>query len=78
MEISVENLNGKQKAAILVIALGVEAASQIFKHMKDKDVERLSIEVANMKDVSSTVMEAVVEEFYQMVMAPGIYLFRRP
>lgn len=69
MEISVESLTGKQKAAILIIAIGVEAASQIFKNLKDKDIEKLSIEIANMKDVPSTVMEAVVEEFYQMIMA---------
>ena len=69
MEISVENLTGKQKASILIIAIGVEAASQIFKNLKDKDIEKLSIEIANMKDVPSTVMEAVVEEFYQMIMA---------
>ena len=69
MELSVENLTGRQKAAILIISIGVESASQIFKNLKDKDIEKLSIEVANMKDVPSTVMETVVEEFYQMIMA---------
>jgi len=69
MEIAIENLTGKQKAAILIIAVGLEAASAIFKHVKDKDVEKLSVEIANMKDISSNVMEAVVEEFYQMIMA---------
>ena len=68
-EISVENLTGRKKAAILIISIGIEAASQIFKNLKDKDVEKLSIEVANMKDIPATVMEAVIEEFYQMVMA---------
>lgn len=68
-EISVENLTGRQKASILIISIGIEAASQIFKNLKDKDVEKLSIEVANMKDIPATVMEAVIEEFYQMVMA---------
>ncbi|RKY86910.1 flagellar motor switch protein FliG [candidate division KSB1 bacterium] len=69
MEISLENLTGRQKAAILIIAIGPESASQIFKNLKDKDIEKLSIEVASMKDIPSTVMEAVVEEFYQMIMA---------
>ena len=69
MQISVETLTGRQKAAILIIAIGVESASQIFKHMKDKDIEKLSVEIANMRDVSSAVMEAVIEEFYQMIMA---------
>jgi len=66
---TVDSLTGRQKAAILLIAVGTEAASQIFKHVKDKDVERLAVEIAQMKDVPSSIMEAVVEEFYQMVMA---------
>ena len=68
-DLSYENLTGRQKAAILIIALGTEVASQVFKHLKDKEIEKLSIEIANMKDVSSSVMEGIVEEFYQMIMA---------
>ena len=64
-----DQLTGRQKAAVLVIALGTEVASQVFKHLKDKEIEKLSIEIANMKDVSSSVMESIVEEFYQMIMA---------
>ncbi len=67
--LTIENLTGRQKTSILVIAIGTEAASQIFKHLKDKDVERLAVEIANMKDIPSTIMEAVIEEFYQMIMA---------
>jgi flagellar motor switch protein FliG len=69
MELTVETLTGLQKAAILVIAIGVESASQILKQMKDKDVERLSVEIAHLRDVPSSLMETVVEEFYQMIMA---------
>ncbi len=67
--LTIENLDGRKKASILVIAIGTEAASQIFKHLKDKDVERLAVEIANIRDIPSTIMEAVVEEFYQMIMA---------
>ncbi|MCH7783623.1 flagellar motor switch protein FliG, partial [candidate division KSB1 bacterium] len=67
--LTIENLSGRQKASILIIAVGSEAASQIFKHLKDKDVERLAVEISQMKDVPSTIMEAVIEEFYQMIMA---------
>lgn len=69
MDLSVENLTGRQKAAILIIAIGIESASQIFKNMKDKDIEKLAVDIANLKDVPSTITEAVVEEFYQMMMA---------
>ncbi len=68
-QITIENLTGRQKAAILIIAVGTDAASHIFKHLKDIDVERLAIEIAQMKDVPSTIMETVIEEFYQMIMA---------
>ena len=67
--LTIENLTGRQKASILVIAIGTEAAAEIFKHLKEKDVERLAVEISNIKDIPSTIMEAVIEEFYQMIMA---------
>jgi len=69
MEVTYEDLNGLQKAAILVVAIGVEASSTIFKNMNDRDIEKLAIEIANTQDIPSAVTDAVVEEFYQMVLA---------
>ena len=69
MEMSLESMNGLQKASVLVVALGVEASSLIFKNMPERDIEKLSIEIANMQDIPSAVSDAVVEEFYQMVLA---------
>ena len=69
MEMKHEDLNGLQKAGILVVALGVEASSTIFKNMNERDIEKLSIQIANMGDIPSAVTDAVVEEFYQMVLA---------
>jgi len=37
--------------------------------MNERDIERLSVEIANMAEVPSTIVESVVEEFYQMIMA---------
>ncbi|MEA1996100.1 MAG: flagellar motor switch protein FliG, partial [Gemmatimonadota bacterium] len=68
-EVTYENLSGLEKAGILVVSLGVEASSSIFKNMSEQDIERLSIEVANMDDIPSAVSDAVIEEFYQMVLA---------
>ncbi len=59
--LTIENLDGRKKASILVIAIGTEAASQIFKHLKEKDVERLAVEIANIKDIPSSIMKAVIE-----------------
>ena len=68
-ELTYENLSGLQKAAILVVALGVEASSSIFKNMGERDIEKLSIQIANMDDIPSAITDTVVEEFYQMVLA---------
>jgi len=64
-----ENLTGLQKTAIVVIALGKDAAADLFKHFRDPDIERLAVEIAKLKDIPSNVVEAVIEEFYQMIMA---------
>ena len=41
-------LTGAQRAATVIIALGVERASALYKHMEPEDVEQLSLEVAKM------------------------------
>jgi len=66
---SLENYTGIQKAAILLIAMGTDTASEIFKLLKNSEIEKLSIEMARLKKVSTEVMEAVVEEFYKAILA---------
>jgi len=68
-KLTFDGLTGKQKAAILLVSIGIDAASKVLKNLSEKDIETLSIEIANLKDVSSDVVEAVVEDFYQMVQA---------
>ena len=46
-----EELKGIQKAAILLIALGPEKSSLIFKHLKEEEIEDLTLEIANTKSV---------------------------
>jgi flagellar motor switch protein FliG len=64
-----ENLTGKQKAAILLLALDVETASKVFKHLEPQEMEQLAIEISSLEGVSSSVVSAVIEEFYQMMKA---------
>jgi flagellar motor switch protein FliG len=64
-----EDLNGVQKTAILLVAIGPEAASQVFKSLKEKDIERVAFEIANMEEISSEVIEQVIDEFFQMIRA---------
>lgn len=62
-------LNGVQKAAILLIALGPEKSSSIFKHLKDDEIEQLTLEIANTKSISPEIKEKVLDEFYEICLA---------
>ena len=64
-----EELTGIQKAAILLIALGPEKSANIFKHLKEDEIEELTLEIANTRSVSPQTKETVLEEFYQVCLA---------
>jgi len=62
-------LTGREKAAILLITLGPEKSAQIFKHLKEDEIEALTLEIANISTVMPETMEAVLNEFYQICLA---------
>ncbi|MBQ9936062.1 MAG: flagellar motor switch protein FliG [Lachnospiraceae bacterium] len=62
-------VTGIQKAAVLLIALGPERSSQIFKHLKDDEIEQLTLEIANTKSVPAELKDEVIEEFYEICLA---------
>ena len=64
-----EELKGVQKAAILLIALGPEKSAMIFKHLKEEEIEDLTLEIANTKSVTSQLKERVINEFYEVCLA---------
>ena len=64
-----EGYNGVQKAAILLIALGPEKAATIFKHLKEEEIEELTLEIANTRSVTPQTKEDVMMEFYQICLA---------
>ena len=59
---SSEGLSGVQKAAILLIALGPEMSSKIFKHLKDEEIEQLTLEIANTRSVAPQVKNDILDE----------------
>ncbi len=63
------SLSGLQKAAILLISLGPEKSSNIFKHLKEEEIEELTLEIANTRQITPQIKEEVIEEFYQICLA---------
>lgn len=62
-------LSGKQKAAILLVALGPDVSATVFKHLNDEEIEELTLEIANMRAVEKEVKDMVLEEFYELCQA---------
>jgi flagellar motor switch protein FliG len=63
------DLNGREKAAMLLIALGPERSAEIFRHLKEEEIEQLTLEIANIRTVPSEEKEKVLDEFYQICLA---------
>jgi flagellar motor switch protein FliG len=80
---SVEPMSGARKAAILCLVLGDEAASEVFKHLDEEEVQTISREIATLTCVTSDQADDVLEEFHQLmiarsyVMSGGIEYARR-
>lgn len=60
---------GREKAAMLLISLGPEKSAEIFKHLKEEEIEQLTLEIANIRTVTPEEKERVMEEFYQICLA---------
>ena len=65
----IDDYSGLQKAAILLITLGPEKASAIFQHLKEDEIESLTLEIANTRSVSPQDKESVLDEYYQVCLA---------
>ena len=63
------DLTGIQKAAILFIVVGPERASKVFKFLKEDEVEQLTLEIANTKNITPSVKDEVLDEFYEVCLA---------
>jgi flagellar motor switch protein FliG len=59
-------LNGVRKAAILVVLLGEDAASRVFKLLPEPDLHRLTEEIAEMGTVPPETAIQVLEEYQRL------------
>ncbi len=62
-------LTGVQKAALLMIALDVETAAEVFKYLEAGDVEQISAEISQVRNTPSQTVDQILLEFYNMVTA---------
>lgn len=63
------DITGIQKAAILLISLGPERSASIFKHLKEEEIETMTLEIANTRSISPATKDQVLDEFYEICLA---------
>ena len=66
---SKKGLNGKQKAASFLIFLGPEKSAEIFKHLNEEEIEQITLEIANVRQVPTERMDEIFREFFEMCLA---------
>lgn len=67
--ISVDTINGAQKAAVLLLQLGKERSAKVLRALKESEVEEIMGEIARMEGVAADVADEVLAEFRDLAVA---------
>ncbi len=62
-------LPGTEKAAVLLISIGPDRAAEVFKHLKDEEIEALSLQMAKTRQIPQDTTEAIWMELVDLIMA---------
>ena len=68
----ISELTTSQKAAAVIIALGAENASHIFKFLKEDEIEQITFEIARLQNISPEDTEDILNEFYQICLTQKV------
>ncbi len=60
------HLSLKEKAAILMVALGKNVSAKIYKHLTDDEIEQLTLGITGLSSFDKETRDDVVNEFYDL------------
>ncbi len=66
---NIQELTGRQKAAVLLMSMDVDVAAKVFQELEMKEVEQIAVEITNLRDLPPMIVEDVIDEFYQLMTA---------
>jgi flagellar motor switch protein FliG len=66
-----QTLSGRRKAAILCVSLGSSGAAEVFRHLPEEMIEKLTVEMARLSEVKPEHAEAVHLEVVETAYARG-------
>ena len=63
-----KHVSGLEKAAILLILLGDEASTLIYKHLHETEIQLLTQQIASLENVPPEVADSVLREYHRLTM----------
>jgi flagellar motor switch protein FliG len=64
-----KDLTGRQKAAIFLVSIGSDISSEIFKYLREDEIETLTFEIARLETIEPEQKDAILTEFQELMMA---------
>ena len=68
-QLQYESITNPQKAAILLVSMGTDIAPRILKELNESEIERLTLEIANLRDIPPNIENRVLKEASEVIMA---------
>ena len=69
MAAKTEEMTGRERAAILLIALGKDYSAKVFKYLKDDEIEQLTLDITNVRRVDTEMKDEIIQQFYEECLA---------
>ena len=64
-----KEFTGRQKAAIFFVSIGSEISAEIFKYLREDEIETLTFEIALLETIEPDQKDAILTEFTELMMA---------
>ncbi|MGN0665176.1 MAG: flagellar motor switch protein FliG [Huintestinicola sp.] len=65
-------LTPKQKAAVVITALGSDNAADVYKHLQNDEIETLTLEVSSLPYLDANTVDGVLNEFYELCLTQKV------
>jgi flagellar motor switch protein FliG len=60
---------GRRKTAVFLVTIGLDIAAEIFKYLREDEIETLTFEIAMLETIEPDSKDAVLQEFHELTMA---------
>lgn len=61
---STKKISSAQRAAAIVITIGADSAAEIYRHLREEEIEQVTLEIAKMERLPPEEMQSILEDFY--------------